>query len=123
MIRDQLEAVLAFLNSIEGDGYGGMAVFEIARGYVHHAFQEASKPGPLLPRRLAADYITREHGMVCSREWLAKLAVSGDGPFFRKSGRQVYYDKADLDAWVLSRLGVAVTAAKDHPMHRSNSHL
>lgn len=46
MTRDQLREVLEFLNSIEGDGYGGMAVFEIARQYVRDA-AETETPGSI----------------------------------------------------------------------------
>lgn len=39
MTRDAGAEVLAFLNSIEGAGYGGMASFEIARQHVRHAVE------------------------------------------------------------------------------------
>ena len=34
---------------------------------------------------------------------LAKMRVSGDSPPFYKVGRQVLYDRADLDAWLAKR--------------------
>jgi len=34
---------------------------------------------------------------------LAKMRVSGDSPPFYKVGRQVLYDRADLDAWLAER--------------------
>jgi len=33
----------------------------------------------------------------------AKIRVSGDSPPFYKVGRQVLYDRADLDAWLAER--------------------
>lgn len=41
MTREAAQEILDFLNSIEGDGYGGMAAFEVAR---HHAFIAAMPP-------------------------------------------------------------------------------
>lgn len=41
MKREAIVEVLDFLNSIEGAGYGGMASFEIARGYVQHAYRNS----------------------------------------------------------------------------------
>jgi hypothetical protein len=38
----QLKEVLDFLNSIAGDGYGGMASFEIAKAYVEDALRAQS---------------------------------------------------------------------------------
>ncbi len=36
-------------------------------------------------------------GLACSPRWLAKLAVIGGGPIFRKAGRTPIYARADLD--------------------------
>jgi hypothetical protein len=33
--------VMDFLNKIEGDGYGGMAIFEIAREHVRHEYRQS----------------------------------------------------------------------------------
>jgi hypothetical protein len=43
--------------------------------------------------------------MPCSSRWLAKLAVTGGGPIFRKAGRFPIYDPKDLDDWARSRIG------------------
>src|SRR5436853_20513 len=37
-----------------------------------------------LRRTEAATYVTDRYGFPCSRQWLAKLAVVGGGPVFRK---------------------------------------
>ena len=57
-----------------------------------------------LRRRDAARYVTETSGMPCSPNWLAKLAVVGGGPLFRKAGRFPLYDADDLDDWIESRL-------------------
>jgi hypothetical protein len=74
-------------------------------------------PAPLstkqfLRRADAAAYITTRFGFPCSRQWLAKLAVVGGGPFFRKAGKYPIYDLVDLDRWAQSRIG---------PLQRSTS--
>jgi hypothetical protein len=53
----------------------------------------------------AAQYVRSTWGIPCSARWLAKLAVTGGGPIFRKAGRFPIYDPADLDAWAQSRIG------------------
>ena len=57
-------------------------------------------------RRLeAAAYVQSSYGFPCSPRWLAKLAVIGGGPIFRKAGKTPLYAPADLDAWAQSRIG------------------
>jgi hypothetical protein len=60
-----------------------------------------------LRRADAATYVNERYGFPCSRQWLAKLAVIGGGPLFRKAGRFPIYKPADLDAWAQSRIGKA----------------
>jgi hypothetical protein len=55
----------------------------------------------------AALYVREKWGIPCSRAWLAKLAVSGGGPTFRKAGKRPLYAPSDLDAWAQSRVGAA----------------
>lgn len=58
-----------------------------------------------LRRSDAATYIRAAYGFPCSRQWLAKLAVIGGGPIYRKAGRYPIYLTADLDIWARSRIG------------------
>ena len=58
---------------------------------------------PILRRREAADYL-RGKGIPIASPTLAKLACLGGGPRFRKFGRTVLYESADLDAWIGERL-------------------
>jgi hypothetical protein len=63
-------------------------------------------PSPRYFRRAeAAHYVRETWGMPCSSKWLAKLAVVGGGPIFRKAGRFPIYRPADLDAWAEGRIG------------------
>jgi hypothetical protein len=43
-------------------------------------------------------------GAPCSAKWLAKLAVVGGGPQFRKIGRFPVYTRSDLDEWVEAKI-------------------
>ena len=57
-------------------------------------------------RRVEAARHVRDHwGVPCSPKWLAKLAVVGGGPVFRKAGRYPIYLASDLDAWAAARIG------------------
>ncbi|MEP9386777.1 hypothetical protein [Mesorhizobium sp. KR9-304] len=56
-------------------------------------------------RAAAAQYVRENWGMPCSSKWLAKLAVIGGGPIYRKAGRFPLYTQGDLDRWAESRLG------------------
>ena len=56
-------------------------------------------------RAAAAHYITETWGQPCSPKWLAKLAVTGGGPIYRKAGRFPIYAIEDLDSWAESRIG------------------
>ena len=47
----------------------------------------------------------RDLGHALLFEWLAKLAVVGGGPIYRKAGRFPLYTQEDLDHWADSRLG------------------
>lgn len=58
-----------------------------------------------LRRHDAAHYVRSAWGLPCSAKWLAKLAVTGGGPVYRKAGRFPIYLPSDLDAWAESRIG------------------
>jgi hypothetical protein len=66
-----------------------------------------------LRRADAAAYVSERYGFPCSRQWLAKLAVVGGGPVFRKAGRFPIYKPSDLDAWAQSRIGPAQTSTSE----------
>jgi hypothetical protein len=66
-----------------------------------------------LRRAEAAIYVERTYGFPCSRQWLAKLAVVGGGPTYRKAGRTPLYAPVDLDAWANSRIGEPQQSTSD----------
>jgi hypothetical protein len=66
-----------------------------------------------LRRADAASYVNKTYGFPCSRQWLAKLAMIGGGPVFRKAGRFPLYKPSDLDAWAHSRIGPAQASTSD----------
>lgn len=79
-----------------------------------HATSLAVPPNPdpgrksspnYLRRGDAGQYVREQWGMPCSTSWLAKLAVVGGGPKFRKVGRFPVYARVDLDEWATARLG------------------
>ena len=67
-----------------------------------------------LRRKSAARYIREYWGLPCEPSWLAKLAVTGDGPAFRKCGRFPMYETADLDGWAQGRLSAPMRSTSEH---------
>ena len=74
----------------------------------------------LLRRTQAAEYIVANFGFPLSKKTLAKLAVVGGGPPFRRAGRFPLYDPDDLDAWAEQKIGPlqASTSATVPPNHQ-----
>jgi len=73
---------------------------------------------PLAPRRMlrrpaAASHVEERWGYPLSPKTLAKLAVVGGGPRFRKAGRIPLYDPADLDDWVRSKLSRPIASTSE----------
>lgn len=68
-----------------------------------------------LRREEAARYVRENWGVPCARATLAKLAVVGGGPVYRKVGRTPIYAPADLDAWARSRIGRPRNSTSDGP--------
>jgi hypothetical protein len=60
-----------------------------------------------MTRAETAQYIT-DHWFPRSSRTLAKLAVTGGGPPFRKAGRVPLYSEGSVDAWAESKLGPLV---------------
>jgi hypothetical protein len=67
-------------------------------------------PSRLLRRAEAAEYVNGKWGYPCSPKTLAKYAVIGGGPCFRKAGRFPLYHPDDLDRWVGGKLSDVVTS-------------
>lgn len=72
-------------------------------------------PNRLLRRKDAAAYIQENFGQHCTGAYLAKLAVTGSGPVFRKAGKFPLYAPIDLDDWAQKRLTRAVRSTSELP--------
>ena len=67
-----------------------------------------------LRRTAASDYLRETHGLERAPSTLAKLAVIGGGPIFRRAGRIPLYTTDDLDAWAESLLGPPMRSTSDN---------
>ena len=68
------------------------------------------EPSRLLRRDEAAQHIHNRWGYPCSPRTLAKYAVIGGGPPFRKAGRYPLYHPGDLDRWISDKLSDLLTS-------------
>lgn len=66
----------------------------------------------LLRRSEAAHHISEKY-FPCSPKTLAKLAVVGGSPPFRKAGRIPLYAVSDLNEWALGKLGPRVSSTAE----------
>jgi hypothetical protein len=66
-----------------------------------------------LRRKAASEYLHETHGLERAASTLAKLAVIGGGPIFRRIGRVPLYWPDDLDAWVASKLSPPMGSTSD----------
>jgi hypothetical protein len=66
-----------------------------------------------LRRSEAAQYVHDVWGYPLSPKTLAKWAVVGGGPTFRKAGRFPLYDPAQLDEWVKAKLSRPVKSTSE----------
>ena len=64
-------------------------------------------------RKVASEYLAEEHGVSLSPATLAKLAVLGGGPAFRKDGPFPVYERTNLDTFATVRLGPLRTSTSD----------
>jgi hypothetical protein len=69
----------------------------------------AAQPEPTYLNRVsAAAYLSKKFGFPCSAQSLAKLAVKGRGPKFKRaSGRFAIYPVPALDEWAIGRISSA----------------
>ena len=72
-----------------------------------------------LRRKEAAQYLRGEWGQPCSPNTLAKLAVVGGGPVFRRFGRIPLYSLEELDRYAESRLSRPMRSTSDTGLPRN----
>ena len=65
-------------------------------------------------RKHAAQYLREHWGFPCSPNTLAKRAVTGGGPMYRRAGRIPLYSKEDLDRYAEEKLGKQVRSTSDY---------
>ncbi len=75
---------------------------------------EAITNSPLLRRTEVPPYAKDKYGVTISVQRLAVLAVTGEGPQFRKLGRTPYYSPEDIDRWLNERLTKPATSTAAH---------
>ena len=71
------------------------------------------EPHRLLRRKAASAYLYKIHGLERAPSTLAKLAVIGGGPVFRRVNRVPLYSTDDLDEWVASKLSGPMRSTSD----------
>ena len=76
------------------------------------SFTRPSASSRPLRRSEAADHISAKH-FPCSPKTLAKLAVVGGSPPFRKVGRIPLYAVSDLDEWAIAKIGPRVSSTSE----------
>jgi hypothetical protein len=69
-------------------------------------------PTQYLRRKDAAEYLKSRYGFG-SVSTLAKLAVFGGGPEFRKAGAMVLYEQSALDAWARARISGPIASTSE----------
>jgi hypothetical protein len=67
----------------------------------------------LLRRKAASEYLHETYGLDRAPSTLAKLAVLGGGPVFRRIGLVPLYATGDLDKWVASKLSGPMRSTSD----------
>lgn len=71
------------------------------------------EPNRYLRRKAASKYLLEIHGVVRAPSTLAKYAVLGGGPIFRRIGRDPVYTPGHLDEWVASKLSGPMRSTSD----------
>ena len=66
-----------------------------------------------LRRKAASAYLHKTYGLERAPSTLAKLAVIGGGPVFRRMNRVPLYSIDDLDEWVASKLSRPMRSTSD----------
>jgi hypothetical protein len=66
-----------------------------------------------LRRKQASIYLREKYGLERAPSTLAKDAVIGGGPVFRRINRVPLYLTSDLDEWVASKLGEPMRSTTD----------
>jgi hypothetical protein len=74
---------------------------------------DVMEPHRFLCRKEASAYLQKTYGLRRAPSTLAKLAVIGGGPVFRRINRVPLYSIDDLDEWVASKLSGPMRSTSD----------
>jgi hypothetical protein len=77
-------------------------------------------PHKFLRRKAASIYLHETYGLDRAPSTLAKLAVIGGGPPFRRINRIPLYATGDLDLWVESKLTAPMRSTSDPASQNSD---
>jgi hypothetical protein len=87
---------------------------------LHSGEEDETKAAPPLAwparmsRRQASAYLQTVHGIRAAYQTLARHAVEGTGPAYRKQHRLSLYDKRDLDRWADLYLSKPCVSTAEH---------
>src|SRR5258707_14769995 len=81
--------------------------------WAHLKKDDAMETYRLLRRKAASAYLHETYGLDRAPSTLAKLAVIGGGPPFRRMNRVPLYAEDDLDRWVASKLTPPMRSTSD----------
>jgi hypothetical protein len=73
-----------------------------------------------LRRKAASEYLEQTWGVTRAPSTLAKLAVVGGGPIFRRAGRVPLYSTGDLDGWARSLISGPMRSTSDDASPKAN---
>jgi hypothetical protein len=76
-----------------------------------------------LRRKEASAYLRETHGLERAPSTLAKLAVIGGGPIFRRANRVPLYTTDDLDDWAQSLLSAPMRSTSDAAAKKQHDRL
>ena len=73
----------------------------------------ADQPPVFHNRKSAAKYVREKYSQSVSTDFLAKAAVYGGGPAYRKIGGDAIYEEDDLDLWAKGRIGPKIYSTSE----------
>ncbi len=72
------------------------------------------KSQPLTPKE-AVQYLLSEYNLAYSHRYLAKKRCIGGGPGYFKIGNRVFYEKRDINSWIVAHKTKTVLSTSQMP--------
>ena len=73
----------------------------------------------LMTRKQVPKYVEKVFGIRLSHLTLDTLASQGGGPRYLKFGRRAYYESADVDDWIRSRMTAKFSCTSEESVTRT----